>query len=472
VNRIYKIVSLFSGAGGFDWGFHLTGKFTTSLANELRADPAQTLVRNLKLGFVKAPFSPDLENQPLMMQGDIADICFANLNGFQPEVLIGGPPCQDFSIVKGGVRRGIEVKRGKLYAHFIRAIVALQPKVFVFENVPGLVSANKGWAYKAILDDFRNLTIRWQDIRESAQLDNDLGKPNYTCGYEILFSSVVDVAHLGVPQSRRRLIIIGLRRDLADKLGVFEFHRLRESIHQRLSGSYSLVSRYPMTCLEVFEGKPLCDLQTKYREIMLEYKGLWEEVATTQAAVWRQRVWNRLTFNIITDYILFNGIVPKDNNEIDSAMEEHARLLKLLGYFEKPVYQLELPDGTHKPLDESEAVKERMRRIPPGENHQFVRGTPWHVEGRGLSLIYKRPLPIRPAPTVVAYGGGGTWGYHYERSRTRLTNRERARLQTFTDNFLFVGGVSSVRAQIGEAVPPLLAFRIAEAVAEILANLP
>ena len=109
-----------------------------------------------------------------------------------------------------------------------------------------------------------------------------------------------------------------------------------------------------------------------------------------------------------------------------------------------------------------------MKRIPPGRNHDFVRDTKWHVEGRGISLIYRRPFPLRPAPTVVAFGGGGTWGYHYKRYRGKLTNRERARVQTFTDDFRFLGSESKIRGQIGEAVPPLLAVRIASALVDIL----
>ncbi|MEM4964335.1 MAG: DNA cytosine methyltransferase, partial [Pyrobaculum sp.] len=95
------------------------------------------------------------------------------------------------------------------------------------------------------------------------------------------------------------------------------------------------------------------------------------------------------------------------------------------------------------------------------------KGTKWEVRGL-MSNIYRRAQPLVPAPTVIAYGGGGTWGYHYERKRSMLTNRERARLQSFPDDFLFTGTWSEVRAQIGEAVPPIVAKRIAEIVANIL----
>ncbi len=107
--------------------------------------------------------------------------------------------------------------------------------------------------------------------------------------------------------------------------------------------------------------------------------------------------------------------------------------------------------------------------IPPDENHLFVKGTRWNVEGRGMSLVYRRMHPLKPSYTVVAYGGGGTWGYHYKSSRGKLTNRERARLQTFPDWFMFKGNTSQVRAQIGEAVPSILGKKIAQA-AEIILN--
>ncbi|MCH7877793.1 MAG: DNA cytosine methyltransferase, partial [candidate division Zixibacteria bacterium] len=79
---------------------------------------------------------------PVYVHGDIAKINFEHLGKL--DCMVGGPPCQDFSITRGkGERKGIEVSRGKLYSHFVRALARTQPKVFFFENVPGLISANK-----------------------------------------------------------------------------------------------------------------------------------------------------------------------------------------------------------------------------------------------------------------------------------------------------------------------------------------
>ena len=108
-----------------------------------------------------------------------------------------------------------------------------------------------------------------------------------------------------------------------------------------------------------------------------------------------------------------------------------------------------------------------MHHIPPFYNFKAVENTEWRVKGL-MSNIYRRLHPLIPSPTVIAYGGGGTGGYHYEYNRQGLTNRERARLQTFPDNYLFNGKTSEVRAQIGEAVPPIASYWIDKAVTEIL----
>ena len=129
--------------------------------------------------------------------------------------------------------------------------------------------------------------------------------------------------------------------------------------------------------------------------------------------------------------------------------------------------KLKFQDHSNEIQPEAKSVKDRMKHIPPWENHLFVQGTEWEVKGL-MSNIYRRIHPIIPSPTIIAFGGGGTWGYHYDRNRGKLTNRERARLQTFPDDFMFSGGVGKVRAQIGEAVPPLAGKRIAQASSMIL----
>jgi len=118
----------------------------------------------------------------------------------------------------------------------------------------------------------------------------------------------------------------------------------------------------------------------------------------------------------------------------------------------------------------SRRVIELLKAIPPGGNcwHESVpEELRLKVPNVRLSLIYRRLHPDQPAYTIVGSGGGGTHTYHFMHPRA-LTNRERARLQTFPDNFVFYGSLQSVRKQIGMAVPPLGAQRIGEALIRTL----
>lgn len=115
---------------------------------------------------------------------------------------------------------------------------------------------------------------------------------------------------------------------------------------------------------------------------------------------------------------------------------------------------------------QSKAVVERLRYIDPGENAFNAKRIPdrlrLNVRGATLSQIYRRLREDQPSYTITGSGGGGTHGYHWSEPRA-LTNRERARLQTFPDEFVFKGPKESVRRQVGMAVPVLGAQRIFEA---------
>lgn len=118
-------------------------------------------------------------------------------------------------------------------------------------------------------------------------------------------------------------------------------------------------------------------------------------------------------------------------------------------------------------------VVERLTYIKPGEN-AFTADLPEHlqlkVKGAKISQIYKRLDPSKPAYTVTGSGGGGTHIYHYSEPRA-LTNRERARLQTFPDTYEFMGSKESVRKQIGMAVPCKGAKIIFEAILKTFAGI-
>lgn len=105
------------------------------------------------------------------------------------DVVLGGFPCQDFSVA--GKRQGINVHRGNLYKALVLAVEAVRPKVFLAENVKGLLTANGGLAVRVITDDFAK------------------AGPGYR-----IHVALLNAAHFGVPQRRERVFIVGVRGDL------------------------------------------------------------------------------------------------------------------------------------------------------------------------------------------------------------------------------------------------------------------
>lgn len=132
------------------------------------------------------------------------------------------------------------------------------------------------------------------------------------------------------------------------------------------------------------------------------------------------------------------------------------------------------PDApNHERTAQSRVVVERLKHIRPGEN-AFTAKLPKELQlnvlGAKISQIYKRLDPNKPAYTVTGSGGGGTHIYHWDEPRA-LTNRERARLQTFPDDYVFEGSKESVRKQIGMAVPCMGARIILEALLRSFAGI-
>lgn len=455
-----SLVTLFCGAGGLDLGFHMNKSYKLSMANEILEKPLTSYSNNLKMPLIS--MDEFLGDKSAAVLGDVQEFNFSIFDSKDTDVVVGGPPCQDFSVLRGkSKRQGIEVKRGKLYSHYVRALVHVQPKVFVFENVPGLLTANKGKAYEVIAQDFENLSIRWDEVKK---LVNN-GKNLKIDGYELIFSSIVKMVDLGVPQGRRRLIIIGVRKDQIKDVGIL--FDLENTAKEILKGTNNLFSNYPLTPIEVLEGDTLDNLNEEYCAIMKDYNGIWKDVDNSQGENWKETVWDKLSFDIFEDYKIVNKIKNFSEENLEKALIEHKKVLKMLNYYKRPVENEVFEDGSNELPREQRRVLERMERIPPGFNFKFVEGTKWQVKGL-MSGIYRRIHPLIPSATVIAYGGGGTWGYHYKRNRGVMTNRERARLQTFPDWYMFEGSRQDVRAQIGEAVPPLASYNIAKAVEEIL----
>lgn len=343
-DKVFKLAEMFCGPGGLSLGATAASvkdqegrvyRVKPVWANDIDSDACKTYARNIHNGkdkrVVNAPIqSVDFNAIPLF------------------DAFAFGFPCNDFSVL--GEQKGIHGKYGPLYSFGVRALELRNPKWFIAENVSGLQSANSGTAFLRILADLEGA-----------------GK-----GY-CLNAHLYKFEDYGVPQTRHRIVIVGIRKDLR-----LDFHVPAPTTANKF-----------VTAREAIERPP----------------------------------------------------IPPDAHNNERAVQ-------------------------------SKAVIERLKHIPPGQNAWF-KGLPEYlklnVRMATLSQIYKRLRADKPAYAITGSGGGGTHGYHWRENRA-LTNRERARLQTFPDDFVFEGGKDSVRKQIGMAVPPRAAKTIVEAVLKTFAG--
>lgn len=321
MSRVQSVGELFSGPGGLGMGAHLANeelheiKFRHLWASDYDADSCATYAQNVG----------SLDGTEIIHK-DVRELDLAALPGI--DGFSFGFPCNDFSSV--GKQQGISGKFGPLYRFGIEVVRQKQPDWFIGENVSGLKSPKNLEAFRQIL----------REMRDS--------------GY-VVTPHLYKFEQYGVPQSRHRIIVVGMRSDLG-----------------------------------------------------VSFK------------------------------------VPAPNNDL---------WITASAAIENPP----IPENAsnHEFSVVSDRVKNRLMHIPPGGN-AFNSPIPeelqLRVNGATMSQIYRRLHPDKPAYTVTGSGGGGTYIYHWEEERP-LTNRERARLQTFPDDFRFVGSRTSVRKQIGMAVP-------------------
>lgn len=344
VKTQFRLGELFSGPGGIAKGAAMASiedpsyQITHQWATDYDEDTCQTYAHNITRGSRDSVLRADvrtLDFELLRERGEIDGLAF-------------GFPCNDFSVV--GESKGFGGTFGPLYTYGVKALEMFQPDWFLAENVGGLQTNAGGAAIKQIFADMR------------------------AAGYR-LYPHLYKFDQYGVPQARRRVIIIGIRNDL----GV----------------EYRVPSTAP-------------------------YSGI-----------------NNSAKKALTD-----PPIPPDakNNELTK---------------------------------QGGSVVERLKHIKPGQNAFTAKLPPeleLNVKGARISQIYRRLHPDKPSYTVTGSGGGGTHVYHWEEDRA-LTNRERARLQTFPDDYVFMGRKESVRKQIGMAVPVEGARIIFEAVLRSFAGI-
>jgi DNA (cytosine-5)-methyltransferase 1 len=413
-----RVLDLFAGAGGLAEGFRQAG-FEIAAGTDIDPDACATF----SLNFPEAEtISGDIREQ------DVKEQVLAAAGAV--DVVIGGPPCQAFSQMRNHSRL-IDDPRNGLYREFVRVVGALLPLAFVMENVPGLVQVG---AQRQILEDL----ALGGEYRVDAQ--------------------VVDAADFGVPQTRRRIVFLGVhesRGRAAPFVGGID--ATRSLTLARRNGSLPIVYRVrgisdwlarlsdPADLSVVTAEQAIGDLaslRAGRREDQINIASLAEPSSAYQVAM-RSKTGETIT----------NTSVPRINPDT---------VLRLEG----------IPaGGNHRDLPE-----ELLRRYLTG-----ARWGPDAGNGRLSRRHYYAYRRLHPRFWSWTLNTKADSVYHYRRARA-LSVREFARLQSFPDRFCFVtdtrrgelpgrieGGAAHSRyRQVGNAVPPLLARAIANALADAL----
>lgn len=336
--RPYTDIELFAGAGGLALGLEKAG-FNHVALNEIMPDACKTLKKN----------RPNWN----VLEGDVAQLSFESYRG-QVDMVSGGFPCQAFSYA--GKKLGFEDTRGTLFYQFARVIKEVQPKIFLGENVRGLIEHNEGKTMATIKDVIREL------------------------GYTLVEPRFLKAIFYMVPQKRERLFLVGIRNDLADKL----------------------------------------------------------------TFVWPSPYKRILT---LRDALKAGELYPTDVP--DSPGQKYPqRKQEILSHVPQGGYWRDLP------LDLQKEFMKGSFNLPGGKT------------GMARRLSWDEPcLTLTCAPAQKQ-----TERCHPEETRP-LTTREYARIQTFPDDWEFVGNLTSIYKQIGNAVPVNLAYAMGRALIRMLNQL-
>lgn len=397
----YNIIDLFSGCGGLLDGFMQTGHYNPIASVEWEKKPADTLAKRLEEKWNVKDANESVIHFDIQRVNELFDgyddIKYGKNKGLQKllknrkvDFIIGGPPCQAYSVA-GRVREKNNMKsdyRNYLFEYYLEIVSRLKPKLFVFENVPGMLSA--------MPDGTPIINLIKRDIESK--------------GYEIIDDirkyAVLDASDFNVPQTRKRVILIGLNK-------------------------------------EYFKGKDIQkELKRFYTEILPKYKGK-KKISVEEA---------------IGD---LPKCMPTFKDERPSHLAQKTDITwhvpRYHGLRDVKIFKMlaeDLETGQNRYTD-SDILKDIYNKAT-GSNTNVHK---YHVLRKN-----------EPSTTILAHlYKDGLRFIHYDSKQARsITVREAARLQTFDDDFNFIGSQGDAYKMIGNAVPVKLAEAIANAIYEFM----
>ena len=354
-----NVIDLFCGCGGFSRGFKQAG-FNICLGVDIWKDATTTYKENF-------PEAKTITGDISCLNGDDL-LSVTGLKADEVDIIIGGPPCQGFSL---SGKRMLDDPRNVLYKSFVRIVSDIQPKIFVMENVPGLVKLFNGMVKDQVIEDFTNIGYRVSMEQLTA------------CDY-------------GVPQARKRVFFVGIN---VTKIKDREF-----SFPKKMYGEG--LQKYT-TCEDA-----LSDL----------------------------------------DFIGDTELLGDEDSYKLPAISEYQR------YMRKNSDKL----FNHVVTRHTEKTRNIIAMVPDGGNYKDLPETLQST--RKVNIAWTRMNSQKPCFTIDT---GHNHHFHYHANRVP-TVRESARIQSFPDDFRFLGIKTSQLKQVGNAVPPLLAQAIAKSVISVL----
>ncbi|MCT7642618.1 DNA cytosine methyltransferase [Aliarcobacter butzleri] len=387
-NKTYTFIDLFAGAGGFAEGFYQEN-FKALSHIEFDSDACKTLKERMKFYNYPKKEIEKIKSTDITDE-NIIDIIEDGVNNNSVDVIIGGPPCQSFSS-QGKARDPNGMKcdpRNYLYESYIKILNHFKPKFFVFENVSGILSTKING--KQIID-----TI-FKDMKENYKIIEDKN---------IL---LLNAADFGVPQERKRVIIIGVRKDLNIDVA---------TIYKDLA--------------EIAKNEEIVTVHDAIGDLPKLYPGEGSEIIKH-----KPKIINKYLSKIRSNQLgTLHHHVARNHNELD---KKRYKLMSKHKWTLGELYEKE-PSLVHP--------KKRLF------NNSYV---VQHFD--------------KPSKTIIAhlYKDGNQFIHPDHTQERTLTPREAARLQSFPDDFIFPCSKTQQYKQIGNAVPPLLAKHIASVLKKYL----
>lgn len=406
VNKMtkYKVIDLFAGCGGLTDGFMQTEKYREIAAVEWLKPQVDTLRQRLKTRWNndnadESVMHFDIQREDELFSGWKNDVEFGTGKGLDYfvskadgiDVIIGGPPCQAYSVA-GRVRDDNGMRgdyRNYLFEHYLAVVNKYRPKAFVFENVPGLLSA----------------------IPDGTPIQQLIKEGFDSIGYEIIDDirkyAKIDASEFDVPQNRKRIVIVGI-----DK-------RKYDNTQELLKYFYNELLEIEKKNYKITVQEAIGDLEPCFPN--------WDEVNH------KKRVSHTIPDSKIT------WQVPRYSN------------LRDMDTFKILAEDIETGRNEYDSKKISELYADKIGSKSPIHRYHVLK-------------------PDEPSTTIIAhlYKDGNRF-IHYDSKQARtITVREAARLQSFDDDFEFVGSRGSAYQMIGNAVPPKLAKHIGNAVYEFI----